>query len=132
MAARPRNVFDQLGLSAEQRTRIEQLQKASMAKEQPFMDALHQTQEAFAARIPGDPGYQAAANALATTTANAARAHVLTEAAYRADVYHVLTPAQRNQLTGITAAQTARIQQWRKEQAARTAPPAASAGNPAH
>lgn len=130
---RPRSILDQLGLSEAQRTRIQQLQQSSMAKERPLMQALREKEEAFANETPGGANYQSAANALATAEANAARAHVLTEATYRADVYHLLTPAQRSKLTELTAQQKARIEQWRKEQAARAAAaakaPAASASH---
>lgn len=125
--ARPRSILDQLGLSDAQRTRIHELQQASAAKEQPFMQVLRERQDAFAAEIPGSPNYQSAANALATAEANAARAHVLTEAAYRADVYHLLTTEQRTTLARFTAQQKARLDQWRKEQAQRAAAARAAA-----
>lgn len=128
---RPRSILDQLGLTDAQRTRIQQLQQSSMEKEKPFMQTLREKQEAFSDQTPGSAGYQPAANTLATAEANAARAHVLTEAAFRADVYHLLTPEQRTKLASLTAQQKARIEQWRKEQAARAAAakaPAASGG----
>ncbi len=118
---RPRSILDQLGLTDAQRTRIQQLQKTSIEKERPYMQTLRDKQAAFANETPGSAGYQPAANALATAEANAARAQVLTEAAFRADVYHLMTPEQRTKLTSLTAQQTARIEQWRKEQAQRAA-----------
>ncbi|HET7931428.1 MAG TPA: Spy/CpxP family protein refolding chaperone, partial [Rhodanobacteraceae bacterium] len=118
---RPRSILDQLELTDSQRTRIQQLQQSSMEKERSFMQTLRQKQEAFSNETPGGSGYQSAANALATAEANAARAHVLTEAAFRADVYHLLTPEQRTKLATLTAQQKARVEQWRKEQAAHAA-----------
>jgi Spy/CpxP family protein refolding chaperone len=118
---RPHSILDQLGLTEAQRTQIQQLQKSSVEKELPFMQALQQKREAFSSETPGSSGYQSAANALATAEASAARSHVLTEAAYRADVYHLLTPEQRTKLASLAAQQKARMQQWRKEQAQRAA-----------
>ncbi|HWG10993.1 MAG TPA: Spy/CpxP family protein refolding chaperone [Rhodanobacteraceae bacterium] len=106
-----------LDLSDAQRASIKQFSKQTFQQVKPQMQALHQQREAFESLAPTASGYQAAANSLADAEAAATRTHVLQEASLRAQVYNILTPAQRNQLASDRAQHEARMQQWKEFQA---------------
>ncbi len=106
-----------LNLTDSQRDNIKQLSKQGFEQLKPQMETLHQQREAFETMEPTASGYQTAANNLATAEANMVRARVLQEASLRAQIYNVLTPAQRSQLATIRAQHEARMQQWKDFQA---------------
>lgn len=106
-----------LDLSDAQRASIKQFSRQTFQQMKPQMQALHQQREAFESLTPTASGYQAAANSLADSEAAATRTHVLQEASLRAQVYNILTPAQRNQLASDRAQHEARMQQWKEFQA---------------
>ena len=106
-----------LNLTDAQRDNIKQLSKQSFEQLKPQMETLHQQRKAFEAMEPTASGYQTTANSLATAEANVARARVLQDASLRAQVYNVLTPAQRTQLATMRAQHEARMQQWKEFQA---------------
>ena len=106
-----------LNLSDAQRDNIRQLSKQSFGQLKPQMETLRQQRKAFESMEPTASGYQTAANNLATAEAGLARARVLASASLRAQVYNVLTPAQRSQLATMRAQHEARMQQWKEFQA---------------
>lgn len=107
----------ELNLSDAQRASIKQFSRQTFEQMKPQMQALHQQREAFESLAPTASGYQAAANSLADAEASATRTHVLQVASLRAQVYNILTPAQRNQLATERAQHEARMQQWKAFQA---------------
>ena len=106
-----------LDLSDAQRSTIKQFARQSFGQLKPQMEALRQQRQAFESMDPTASGYQAAADNLATAEAGMARARVLQRASLRAQVYNVLTPAQRSQLATLRAQHQARMQQWKEFQA---------------
>lgn len=108
------HMYDQLNLSDAQRTQIKQLTKQDFAQAKPQMQALRQARQAFEAAAPGTAGYQTAASNLAEAEADAARTRTTNRANLRAQIYQVLTPAQRTQLASLRAQQKAQMQQWRE------------------
>mgnify|MGYP001548712287 CR=1 FL=1 len=108
------HMYDQLNLSDAQRTQIKQLTQQDFAQAKPQMQALRQAREAFEAAAPGTAGYQTAASNLAEAEADAARTRTTNRANLRAQVYQVLTPAQRTQLASLRAEHKAQMQQWRE------------------
>jgi Spy/CpxP family protein refolding chaperone len=108
------HVYDQLNLSDAQRTQIKQLTQQDFAQAKPQMQALRQARQAFESATPGTAGYQTAASNLAEAEADAARTRTTNRANLRAQVYQVLTPAQRTQLASLRAEHKAQMQQWRE------------------
>jgi len=124
------HMYDQLNLNDTQRTQIKQLTRQTFAQAKPQMQALRQARQAFEAATPGTAGYQTAASNLAEAEADAARTRTTNRANLRAQIYQVLTPAQRTQLAGLQAERKAQRQQWREShnmQGGDTAAPASSA-----
>ncbi len=115
-----------LNLSDAQRDNIKQLAKQSFGQIKPQMEALRQQRQAFESMEPTASGYQTAANNLATAEANLARARVLASASLRAQIYNVLTPAQRSQLATMQVQRQARMQQWKEFQAQHPLPDSGS------
>lgn len=108
------HMYDQLNLSDAQRTQIKQLTQQDFAQAKPQMQALRQARQAFESATPGTAGYQNAASNLAEAEADAARTRTTNRANLRAQVYQVLTPAQRTQLASLRAEHKAQMQQWRE------------------
>jgi Spy/CpxP family protein refolding chaperone len=102
-----------LNLSDAQRDQIKQLAKQNFEQLKPQAQAVRQQRKAFESMEPIAPGYQAAAKNLAEAEASLARARVLQRAALRAQVYNLLTPAQRTQMVAMRAQREARMQQWK-------------------
>lgn len=119
----------QLDLSKAQRANIHQLMRENFKQARPQRTALHAKRLAFANATPGTAAYQNAANHLAQAEAEAKRAQVLRRAALRAQIYHLLTPAQRTQLTTLRAQRQERMQ-WMQahRQHAQHPAPAGNAG----
>ncbi|MBS0431951.1 MAG: periplasmic heavy metal sensor [Proteobacteria bacterium] len=112
-----------LDLSDAQRTSIQQFTRQAFQQMKSQMQSLHQQRDAFESLAPTASGYQSAANSLADAEAAATRTRVLQEASLRAQVYNLLTPAQRNQLASDRAQHEARMQQWKQFQAQHPLPP---------
>jgi len=108
------HVYDQLNLSDAQRTQIKQLTQQNFAQAKPQMQALRQARQAFESAAPGTADYQTAASNLAEAEADAARTRTTHRANLRAQIYQMLTPAQRTQLASLRAQHKARKQQWRE------------------
>lgn len=112
-------MFDlhKLDLSAAQKASIKQIFKHSFAANKDQRKALFQQRKAFESLTPDQAGYQAAADSLAQAEANATRARVEQMASVRAQIYGVLTPAQKMQLASIKAKREQRMQEWKEFQA---------------
>jgi Spy/CpxP family protein refolding chaperone len=108
------HMYDQLNLSDAQRTQIKQLTQQDFAQAKPQMQALRQARQAFESASPGTAAYQTASSNLAEAEADAARTRTTNQANLRAQIYQLLTPAQRTQLAGIRAQHKAQMQQWRE------------------
>jgi Spy/CpxP family protein refolding chaperone len=123
------HMYSKLGLSDAQRTQIKQMTRQDFAQSKPQMQALRQARQAFESASPGTAAYQAAASNLAEAEADAARTRTANRANLRAQIYQLLTPAQRTQLASLRAERKARMQQWRESHMHRgdAAAPAASA-----
>ncbi|HJR14978.1 MAG TPA: Spy/CpxP family protein refolding chaperone [Rhodanobacteraceae bacterium] len=107
------HMFDQLDLSATQRTSVQQLFQQNFEQARPEMQALRQKQAAFENATPGSTAYQSAANDLAQAESNAAHARVLRQAELRTKIYNLLTPEQRTQYATLRAQHEAKMKQWR-------------------
>lgn len=119
------HMYSKLNLSDAQHAQIRQLTQQSRAQAKPQMQALRQARQAFAAATPGTAAYQTAASNMAEAEADAARARATRHADLRAQIYGLLTPAQRTQMASLQAQRQARRQQW-KASHPRNAAPAAS------
>lgn len=118
--------LNKLNLSDAQRDQIKQFAKQDFEQLKPRMQALRQQRKAFESTDPNSPGYQTAAGNLAQAEASLASARVMQRAALRAQVYNVLSPAQRSQLAAMRAQRQARMQQWKEFQAQHPLPPSGS------
>jgi protein CpxP len=107
-----------LNLTDAQRASIKQIMQTSFAQNKTQRQALRQQREAFEAMTPDQVGYQAAASSLATAEGAATQQRVQQEATVRAQVYAVLTTAQKAQYATVQAQQLARKAQWEKFKAA--------------
>jgi Spy/CpxP family protein refolding chaperone len=109
----------ELGLTDAQKGSIKQIVQAAHQQLKPQMQALRQQHEALETATPGTAAYQAATTSLAQAAATAANARVQEEASVRAQIYAVLTDAQKTQLAGLIQQHEAKMAQW---QAAHPAP----------
>ena len=107
------HMYGKLNLSDAQRTQIKQLQQQSFVQAKPQMQTLRKARQAFATATPGTAAYQTAASNMAEAEADAARSRATRRADLRAQVYQILTPAQRTQLASLQADRQAKMQQWR-------------------
>jgi Spy/CpxP family protein refolding chaperone len=110
------HIYDKLGLSDAQRTRIRRLTRQGFAQAKPEMQSLRQARLTYESATPGTAAYETAASNLAETESDAARTRVTTEANLRAKIYQVLTPTQRTRLADMRAQRAARMQQWKEFQ----------------
>lgn len=116
------HMYSKLNLSDAQRTQIKQLEKQSFAQAKPQMQSLRQARQAFAAATPGTSAYQTAASNMAEAEADAARSRATRRADTRAQIYQLLTPAQRTQLASMRAERQAKMQQWKASRQQNAAP----------
>ena len=103
-----------LNLTDAQKASIKQLVKTSFEQHKGQFKALMQQRRAFESLTPDDAGYQAAATRLAQAEANATEQRVERRAALRAQVYALLTPAQKSQLAALKAQREQRMQAWKQ------------------
>lgn len=120
------HMYGKLNLSDAQRAQIKQMRQQGFAQAKPQMQALRQARQAFASATPGTAAYQTAASNMAEAEADAARSRATRRADMRAQVYGLLTPAQRTQLATLQAQREARIQQWKASRQMNPAPAASS------
>ncbi len=105
--------FKKLDLTDAQRASIKQIVHNSYAQNKDQREALHQQREAFSSMTPDQVGYQAAAATLARAEGNATQLRVQQKATVRAQIYAVLTPAQKAKMATMRAEKRARREQWK-------------------
>lgn len=106
--------FKKLNLTDAQRASIKQIVHSSFAQNKTQWQALRQQRSAFESMTPDQVGYQAATASLAQAEADAMRVRVQQKATVRAQIYAVLTPAQKAQLASMKQEKQARRQQWQQ------------------
>lgn len=109
----------ELDLTDAQKASIKQIVQAAHQQLKPQMRALRQQHAALETATPGTSAYQTATTNLAQAAAAAASSRVQEAATARAQIYAVLTDAQKTQLAGLIQQREAKIAQW---QAAHPAP----------
>jgi periplasmic protein CpxP/Spy len=122
-----RHAFAKLNLSDAQKASIKQITQASREQNKGQWQALHSQREAFGEMTPDQVGYQAAASRLAQAEGDATRVRIEQQAKVRAQIYAVLTPAQKAQLLTLRNERDARRAQWKAARASQPAPSASSA-----
>lgn len=117
-------MLHKLDLSDAQRARIKQIISSNREQNKAPRQALQKQRRAFEAMTPDQAGYQAAAAGLAQAAGQEAQARVQQMAHLRAQIYAVLTPAQRAQAVTLQAQAQARRQQWQQFKAQHPRPSA--------
>ncbi len=122
----PMHLYRQLGLSSEQQAGI----KAIYTSAWPAMKALHEQERTNEAKLrqtsPDDPNYASVAAEVSQTHGSLATQIAAKRADVRAQVYALLTPAQKAQLTALEAqAEAEGPQHWGHGPAAGGPPPGA-------
>lgn len=115
--------LEKLNLTDAQRASIKQIVRSSFAQNKTQWQALRQQRSAFQSMTPDQVGYQAAAASLAQAEADATRVRVQQRATVRAQIYALLTPAQKAQWASIKQEKQARRQQWQQFKAQHPAAP---------
>lgn len=106
--------FRKLNLTDAQRASVKQIMQTSFAQNKTQWQALRQQRSAFESMTPDQVGYQAAAARLAQAEGDAAKVRVQQKANVRAQIYAVLTPAQKAQMATMRAQKQARREQWKQ------------------
>ena len=106
--------LQKLDLTDAQRASIKQIMHASFAQNKSQWTALRQQRSAFESMTPDQVGYQAAAARLAQAEADATRVRVQQKATVRAQVYALLTPAQKAKMATLKTERQARREQWKQ------------------
>jgi Spy/CpxP family protein refolding chaperone len=119
--------FARLNLSDAQKTSIKQITQASREQNKDQWQALRTQREAFEQMTPDQVGYQAAAARLAQAEGQATQARIEQRAKVKAQVYAVLTPAQKAQLATMRSEREARREQWKEFRQSHPAPAASTA-----
>ena len=88
----------ELDLSSAQEEKIRRYVRAAHEQGRAGFEAMLKARHAFETTAPNSAGYGTVVSQTADNAANAAREHVQMEAALRAQVYSVLTDAQKSQL----------------------------------
>jgi Spy/CpxP family protein refolding chaperone len=123
--------FKKLNLSDAQRSSIKQIMQSSFAATKSQRQALSQQRQAFESMTPDQVGYQSAAASLAQAAGSATQARVQQMAKVRAQVYAVLTPAQKAELATMKTQREARRAEWKQFKAQHPAGSANGAATPA-
>jgi Spy/CpxP family protein refolding chaperone len=111
-----------LDLSDAQKASVKTLLQNARQQLKPQFEALRAQRQAFNAAVPGSPEFYNAGAALAQAASAAAGARVQQEAELRAQIYALLTDAQKQQLAALQAQHQAKFAQWQGQQPqARTA-----------
>jgi protein CpxP len=107
------HIYSKLGLTSEQQASI----KAIMTAAKPQMKSMHQQMQANHLKLmqtkPDDPNYANVVAEVAQSNASLTSQRTNQQSELRAQIYAVLTPAQKTQLTTLEA-------QWAAKAAART------------
>lgn len=122
-----RHAFAKLNLTDAQKASIKQITSASREQNKGQWQAMRQQREAFEAMTPDQPGYQAAAARLAQAQGDATRTRIEQGAKVKAQIYAVLTPAQKAQLLTMRNERQARREQWQEFKQSHPKPAASAA-----
>jgi protein CpxP len=119
----PMHLYSKLGLTPEQQSSI----KAIMVAAKPQMKSLHDQMHANHLKMmqtkPDDPNYANVSAEVAQSEATLASRRTQQASELRAQMYAVLTPAQKTQLAALEAErQASPHRQWHGDQGAPTAP----------
>lgn len=106
--------FAKLNLTDAQKASIKQITQASREQNKGQWQALRTQREAFEQMTPDQVGYQAAAARLAQAEGQATQTRIEQRAKVKAQVYAVLTPAQKAQLATMRSEREARREQWKE------------------
>ena len=124
----PERMFEKLGLSADQKAKID----AIMAAKGPAMKSLHEqmrtNMEKLHSTKPDDPNYTALVSQIAQANGSLTTQEISAQGDMHAQLYAVLTPAQRTQLQAIQAKMHDRMKQGGKHWGHR--PPPGDDGEP--
>jgi periplasmic protein CpxP/Spy len=108
----PMHLLGKLGLDATQKQQIKEIMTAAM----PQMKSLHEQMRANTLKLqqtqPTDANYASVAAQVSQTHGTLAAQMVTQHAEIRAQVFKVLTPAQRTQLTALEAEQSQKHGAW--------------------
>lgn len=107
----------QLNLSEDQKASVKQLFKQNHEQLRPQMQTVMADRQALIAATPGTAAYQTAADNLAQAASAAASAHVQGEAALVAQVYNLLTDAQKAQWATLQQQHAAKMAEWQAKHA---------------
>jgi Spy/CpxP family protein refolding chaperone len=119
--------FAKLNLTDAQKASIKQITQASRAQNKGQWQALRTQREAFGQMTPDQVGYQAAAARLAQAEGQATQARIEQRAKIKAQIYAVLTPAQKAQLATMRSERETRREQWKEFRKSHPAPAASTA-----
>ncbi|WP_431637941.1 Spy/CpxP family protein refolding chaperone [Dyella sp. KULCS107] len=119
--------FAKLNLTDAQKASIKQITQASREQNKGQWQALRTQREAFGQMTPDQVGYQAAAARLAQVEGQATQARIEQRAKVKAQIYAVLTPAQKAQLATMRSEREARREQWKEFRKSHPAPTASTA-----
>lgn len=121
------DAFAKLNLTDAQKASIKQIFETSRGQNRDQWKALRTQREAFEQMTPDQVGYQAAAARLAQAEGQATQARIEQRAKIQAQIYAVLTPAQKAQLATMRAQREARREQWKEFRQSHPAPSASTA-----
>lgn len=119
--------FAKLNLTDAQKASIKQITQASREQNKGQWQALRTQREAFEQMTPDQVGYQAAAARLAQVEGQATQARIEQRAKVKAQIYAVLTPAQKAQLATMRSEREARREQWKEFRKSHPAPATSTA-----
>ncbi|HEX7817375.1 Spy/CpxP family protein refolding chaperone [Dyella sp.] len=117
----PFMALKQLNLTDDQKAQVKQIVKQGFGQLKPQFAAVRQQRQAFEALTPDAAGYQQAAASLAQAEASLTQARVTQNATTRAQIYNILTSAQKSQLASLKAQHEQRVQQWKQQRAQQAA-----------
>jgi Spy/CpxP family protein refolding chaperone len=109
------HMLKDLNLSAEQKASVKQLLQASRAEHKAEFQSFMAAHQAFDSATPGTADYQSAAASLSQAASTAAAARVQQGAELRAQVYALLTDAQKAQWATLVAQHQARFAAWKAQ-----------------
>ena len=119
----PMHLYSQLGLMPEQKSSIEAILVAAKPQMKSLHDQMHSNRLKMMQTKPDDPNYANVAAEVAQSEATLAAQRTQQASELRAQMYAVLTPAQKTQLAALEAQwQASPHRQWHGEQGAPSAP----------
>lgn len=114
--------LEKLNLTDAQRASVKAIVSKNRDQNKGQNEALRQQRDAFRSMTPDQVGYQAAAARLAQTEGSAMQLRVQQKANIAAQIYAVLTPAQKAQMATMRTQHEARREQWKAFRAEHPAP----------